>query len=261
MQRRGFRYCISYLDDFLVAGNSELECREAHQCLINILRSLGFAIAWDKCVSPTQELTYLGISLNTKEMSVKIPEEKMCKLREELKFFSGKKRATLKQIQRLCGHLAHCSKIIKGGRTFSHRVIQLSKGWKPGVKRIRLSDQFRYDIAWWECFASIFNGHNLMVKHNYGQGPQFTTDACIEGYGLWTSSDWQAGFYDSTNTPNLSSLNPTHSHWVNVHLQDEASRNNLAVLELIPIWLSLDVRHHGVTYMYYVSQTIPVSCP
>lgn len=239
LRRRGFTRCTAYLDDFFVTGSTENECRLAQQALISILRSLGFFIAWDKCISPTQEITYLGISLNTREMSVKIPSGKMQKLRDELKFFSGKKRATVKQIQRLCGILAHCSKIIKGGRTFSHRIIELLKGWHPGVKRIRLSDRFRYDISWWESFASIFNGKNLMVKHNFGQGPLFTTDSCIEGYGLWTEHDWQAGYFNCTDTPNLSTLDSTHSHWVNVHLQDKGSCDNINVLELIPVWLSL----------------------
>lgn len=194
LKRRGFVNCTSYLDDFLVTGRTREECWQAQQALINILRSLGFFVAWEKCVSPSQNITYLGVSFDTTEMFVKIPTGKLQELHAELEFFSGKKRATLKQIQRLCGTLAHCSKVIKGGRTFSHRIIELLKGWHPGVKRIRLSDQFQYDISWWKNFAAIFNGKNLMVKHNYGQGPCFTTDACIAGYGFWTENDWQADF-------------------------------------------------------------------
>lgn len=239
LKRRGFTNCTVYLDDFLVTGETEHECRLAQQCLIEILRSLGFFIAWDKCVSPCQHLTYLGVIFDTSEMSVKVPPNKLRKLHDELKFFEGRKRATLKQVQRLCGILAHCSKVVKGGRTFSHRVIELLKGWPPNVKRIRLSDRFKYDIMWWRDFASVFNGKNLMVKYNYGQGPYFTTDACIAGYGLWSDQDWQAGLYDSSLSPDISFLNPVHSHWVNVHLQDVSSANNINVLELIPIWLSL----------------------
>lgn len=95
------------------------------------------------------------------------------------------------------------------------------------------------DISWWENFAAIFNGENLMVKYNYGQGPCFTTDSCIAGYGLWTGMDWQAGYFDSFSSPDISFLNPDHSHWVNVHLQDVDSSRNINVLELIPVWLSV----------------------
>lgn len=239
LKRRGFSNCTAYLDDFLVTGETEQQCFLAQQNLIEILRSLGFFIAWDKCISPTQQLTYLGVTFDTTDMSVKIPPDKLSKLHEELNFFSEKKRATLKQIQRLCGVLAHCSKVVKGGRTFSHRIIELLKGWPPNTKRIRLSDQCKYDILWWKNFADIFNGKNLMIAYNFGQGPHFTTDACFAGYGLWTERDWQAGFFDSPSTPDISSLNSDHTHWVNIHLQDVDSSSNINVLELIPIWLSL----------------------
>lgn len=78
-----------------------------------------------------------------------------------------------------------------------------------------------------------------MIKHNYGAGPGFTTDACIAGYGLWTGMDWQAGCFNSTFDPAIDSLDPTHSHWVNIHVDDSASSNNINVLELIPVWLCL----------------------
>lgn len=239
MLRRGFVNMAVYLDDFLVSGNTYEECRVAQQTLIELLRSLGFFISWEKCKAPTQIITYLGVTFNTVNMSVTIPPTKMEKLHSELKFFEGKKRATKRQIQRLCGILSHCSKVIRGGRTFSHRVIELLKGWPENSSRIRLSDSFRDDILWWKNFADVFNGNNLMVKYNYGEGPSFFTDACIAGYGFWTSQDWQAGYYDSKCTPDIGFLNPDHSHWVNVHIEDISSSENISVLELIPIWLGL----------------------
>lgn len=78
-----------------------------------------------------------------------------------------------------------------------------------------------------------------MVMYNYGQGPCFSTDACIAGYGLWSNHDWQAGYFDSSSSPVVSSLNSDHNHWVNVHLHDVKSSSNINVLELIPVWLSL----------------------
>lgn len=131
-----------YLDDFLVLGSTQEECLAAQTCLIHILRSLGFGISWEKCVSPTNCLTYLGVASNSLEMSVSVPPDKMDRRHSELNFFKAKKRATLKQIQRLCGILAHVSKVVKGGRTFSHRVISLLKHWPGKRNRIRLTKGF-----------------------------------------------------------------------------------------------------------------------
>lgn len=80
MQRRGFHNIAVYLDDFLVAGNDYNECLLAQQTLIRVLRSLGFCIAWEKCSPPSQNVTYLGVTFDTNEMSVSIPPSKMQKL-------------------------------------------------------------------------------------------------------------------------------------------------------------------------------------
>lgn len=170
-------------------------------------------------------------------MSVSIPDEKMQNLKNELRFFEGKRRATVHQIQRLCGLLAHCSKVIKGGRTFSRRIINLLKGLPPGNKRIRLDDDFLHDLAWWREFSAIFNGKNLMTKFNHGEGPWFCTDSCLGGYGLWAGSDWQAGYFNVTISPDLSGLNHEHRHWMNIHVDEDSS--NINVLELIPVWLGV----------------------
>lgn len=157
-QRRGFTNCAVYLDNFFVTGNTEAECAAAQQTLIGILRSLGFHIVSKKCVSPSQKIDYLGVTLDTNEMSVSIPPGKMEKLHSELEFFQGKKRATLKQIQRLCGILAHCSKVIKGGRTFSHRIIELLRGWPEGCKRIRLGQQLCMTCCGGKTFPTCLTG-------------------------------------------------------------------------------------------------------
>lgn len=91
-----------------------MDCSLAQQTLMEILRSLGFFISWGKCITPTQKLTYLGVVFNSIDMSVSLPEEKLAKLKQEVDYFIPKSRATKKQIQRLCGILAHCAKVIKG---------------------------------------------------------------------------------------------------------------------------------------------------
>lgn len=243
LQRRGHHLCTVYLDDFLLLGRTREECQDAQSTLIEILRSLGFYIAWDKCVMPSQQLTYLGVSFDSWNMTVSLPTEKMNRLHQAslgfISFFLTKSRATKRQIQQLCGILSHCAKIVKGGRTFSHRVIQLLKNWQIDRKRNRLGTQFKYDLYWWRDFAANFNGKNLMIRHYYGEGPSFYTDSCLAGYGLWCQDDWQAGYFNVNITPSLSSLEPTHGHWSNVHIEDSDSSANINVLELIPVWLCI----------------------
>lgn len=255
LHRRGFTTSLVYLDDFLVLGKNRRECQEAQLTLISILRSLGFYISWKKCVAPTQVITFLGIEFNSLDMSVSLPKEKMDRLLNEIKFFVNKSRASKHQVQRLCGILAHCAKVVKGGRTFSQRVINVLKDWPSGRKRIRLSTEFKYDIFWWQEFASTFNGKNLMIKFNYEQGPSFFTDSCLSGYGLWHDRDWQAGYYDVMITLDLSNLEQSHSHWKNVHIEDDSPSPNINVLELIPVWLSLLRYSHSWRDLHVLCRT------
>ena len=196
MERLGFACVANYLDDFLIFGSSYQDCQMAQTTLITLLGELGFLVSWKKCSTPSTSVRYLGIIIDSMTMSLSLPEDKLLKLDKELQFFNGRTRATKKQIQRLCGIIAHCAKVIRGGRTFSRRIIDLLSGLVDDNPRIRLSEEFRLDIEWWTAFAKSFNGQEYIISPNTGQGPIFATDASLRGYGIVTNEDWQAGYYN-----------------------------------------------------------------
>ena len=238
LMRRGFTRVINYLDDFLVIGSSFKECESAQLTLIRLLRSLGFFVNWRKTSSPSRICVYLGIEFNSINMSVSLPAVKLEKFLREISFFRGRDRATVHQIQRLCGIIAHCSKIVKGGRTFASRLIFLLKGISDPKARLRLDDSFKEDITWWSNFAKIFNGQCHMIPYNYGEGVEFFSDSSQNGYGAWLGLDWVAGYFNSSSEPvGVHSVVGSHCHWINVDL--EAEWDNINVLELVPVWLAL----------------------
>lgn len=247
LYRRGITGVINYLDDFICVGQTEKECRYVQRVLIHLLHYLGFAVAWKKCTSPSTNTRYLGILFDSLTMQISLPAEKLDSLYSELAFFENRTRATVRQIQRLCGILSHCSKVVRGGRTFSQRVIQLLKGL-DGSKRIRLSTGFHADIRWWSSLVPWFNGSATMIDYNYGCGPCVFSDSSLEGYGLVICqgffemyTDWQAGFYDSQVGPFDWPLeSDVHGHWKSVEKPLVVSRDdNINLLELIPIWLAI----------------------
>ena len=136
MERMGYKCVANYLDDFLVFGDTYLQCQTAQMALITLLGDLGFAVSWKKCSTPSTSVRYLGIIINSIDLTLSLPKDKLMKMKKELEFFVGRTRATKKQIQRLCGILAHSAKVIRGGRTFSRRMIDLLSGLKEGNPRI-----------------------------------------------------------------------------------------------------------------------------
>lgn len=236
MGRRGYHKVINYLEDYFCWGATFQECANTQECLIRLLGQLGFTIAWPKCSSPSTECIFLGVLIDSKDMSMSLPSSKLARLRQELQFFRGRSRATVRQLQRLCGILSYASRVVRGGRTFSRRVIDLLKNLSPGTRRVRLSHQFRTDVDWWLRWAEVFNGCGSMIPHNYGLGPTIVTDASFSGYGLVGDQKWCAGYFDSQLIPSqLSRIRNDHLHWLNLHIGGQLSIN---VRELIPIWLA-----------------------
>ena len=228
MQGCGFT-CYNYLDDFLVVGDSFYSCQEAQLALHTLLRSLGFDIAYKKVLSPTRVQRYLGIEIDTVEMKLRLPTDKLAKLHEELAFFAGRRQATRKQLQRLCGILGHCSTVVRGGRTFSHRIIGMLGGFTPKRRRITLSKGFFEDLDWWEKFSRWFNGEAKMVGRRLKDQVDIFSDASGSGFGVAYGTDWLAGCWKK----DLDSCADKHSHLC--HSPGIEVPDNINVQELYPL--------------------------
>ena len=224
-------YCTNYLDDFLVLGDTFEECQQAQLLLHRTLRSLGFYIAYKKVKSPARVQTYLGVEIDTNSMELRLPQDKMDKLGVELEFFKNKTKASKKQLQRLCGVLSHCATLVKGGRTFSHRVICMLKRF-TGVKRfISLSKGFHADLAWWGKFAGWFNGSAKIIKKNQKVSLVYS-DASGSGFGAFCGADWLCGAWGE----DIELPGDMHEHCRPkpvVTIPD-----NINVRELYPLWES-----------------------
>ena len=194
VQAHGY-FCVNYLDDFLVMGATFDACREAQLFLHSVLRSLGFYISYNKVRSPSRVQRYLGVELDSIEMELRLPEDKLSKLTVELEFFAGRRRATKKQLQRLCGILGHCSTLVRGGRTFSHRVIGMLSGFTATKRYVNLSKNFQLDLLWWSEFARWFNGSAKIIQPPLHTS-MVTTDASGSGFGAFSGIDWIGGQWE-----------------------------------------------------------------
>lgn len=94
-------------------------------------------------------------------------------------------------------------------------MMDMLKGLTDGNKRVRLTLDFKQDLAWWRQCASIFNGTTIMIQSNWGQGPHLYMDASLNGYGAWSGSDWQAGYFNTSDKPKGLQKND-HFHRMNV---------------------------------------------
>lgn len=157
----------NYLDDIVRISESYEQGVRDQLLLIQLLRRLGFGIAWSKVCSPTQECTFLGIVIDTKQGELGLPEGRLHKLRLELSFWKGRRKATSKQLQVLVGNLVHCARIIKGGKLYMHFLFDKLKE-SIGKRRVKLDEKFHRDLSWWGMFAEHFNSVPLCDVNNIG---------------------------------------------------------------------------------------------
>ena len=84
MAAKGITGIVVYCDDFLIVADTFEECRLIQLELIKVLRKLGFDINYDKVEGPSQVITFLGIEINTINMTTPIPASKISDLRDVL---------------------------------------------------------------------------------------------------------------------------------------------------------------------------------
>ena len=187
MARKNYK-TIVYLDDFLILSSSQEHCNEGLLYLISLLRELGFAIAWPKVVSPSQSIVFLGVLIDSRSMTLQLPQEKVASLKSLLHSFKARTRASRRQLESLAGKLVYCCQLVRGGRIYLQRVFDTIRALKSRHHKVLLSEEFHKDIEWWLQYLDCFNCVSIISpdKPTY----EVCTDASPTGAGLATTNDW-----------------------------------------------------------------------
>lgn len=156
--------------------------------VISLLRRLGFQINWNKVSDPSTRITFLGIEIDSLAMSLRLPEDKLLQVREELAHFQNRKRASKKQLQSLAGKLNFCASVVYGGRVFSRRIIDTIIRLKGDNHKAKLVGGIKADILWWQSFMASFNGRSMLLDKQPIQS--VFTDSCIMAAGGIFDGDW-----------------------------------------------------------------------
>ena len=196
---------------------------------------MGFFISWRKVTSPSQKCRFLGIDIDSLAGKLLLPDDKLAKLEKELLFWKGRKRATKLQMQRLCGILNFCCKVIRGGRVYMYHMIDLLKLFHT-QRRIDLPPTFFVDIEWWRDFAAVFNG-SADFFDPVANSVELYTDACLYGLAAIFQNDFlHANILPCDNDDICCYATTANAYDLYVPIEHV---NNINVLELIAILLSL----------------------
>ena len=179
MAKHGVQSVIHYLDDYLFVGDPDSqECAEALGTALRMCEELGVPISAHKVEGPATTLTFLGILLDTVACEMRLPKEKLRRLKALIQCWRSKKSCSKRDLLSLIGHLQHAYRVVRPGRTFLRRMIELSTVAKELHHHIRLNSAFRSDLQWWAMFVSDWNGVSMMADvSKLNPGAVLTSDA------------------------------------------------------------------------------------
>ena len=178
----GFDIC-NYLDDFAGAELCD-KAQQASNSLSNTLEHLGLEEALDKCCSPSNVMTFLGILFDTKQMIIQVTDDRLQEIHELLSVWINKRSANKKQLQSLIGKLQFVAKCVRPGRLYISRLLNVLSKLKLQHHRFKLSTEFKKDLKWWILFMDHYNDISLMHDTKWlTPDSEFSTDACISGCG------------------------------------------------------------------------------
>ncbi|KAI2653070.1 Transposon Ty3-I Gag-Pol polyprotein [Labeo rohita] len=186
LRQSGIRI-LNYLDDWLVIAQSR-DTLENHKCqLLEHLKCLGLTINVQKSkLRPIQNITFLGMDLDSRSMRARLSQERMQSLISSLTSFKPGRVVLLKCFQRLLGRMAAAAVVCQLW-LLHMRPLQLwlksrvpSNAWKNGHLRVLVTRECMQMLAPW------FN--TRMFEQGVSMGRVVskkivTTDASLMGWG------------------------------------------------------------------------------
>lgn len=231
LHREGLRV-ICYLDDALILAQSREDATKALNRLKEALQDRGFLVNTRKSsVEVSQTVIFLGLEINSVEMSVRVPSEKWSKLREELLTLPERPRLSLRQWAAIIGKLQALSPATAGVMA---RLRPLLRTMRSGSFRLRSWDsQIGALVSAQELKELVdalcqWNGKALCDRP---ADFYITTDAAEEGWGAWLGPAADAS----------RAISQCHGRW---SAEERAQSNNFR--ELLALWYGCQALGSGV---------------
>ena len=216
---------LHYLDDSLGGDKTAEKCKCLMELVKNILSHLNVPIAEDKTEGPVTVLTFLGLELDSDEMVVRIPHDKIIEIKNKINAILNRKKCTLREMQSLIGSLNFACRAIAPGRPFCRRLIDSICGLTKPHHYLRVGSHIRLDLTMWLNFFENFNGVSVFHDRFWVSNEEvqlFTDSSGCFGFGIYFCDQWSCAAW-----PKL---------W-----HETGLTTDITVLELFPIVVAIEI--------------------
>ena len=176
---------VIYLDDMLIRAGSMSEALEARDTLIFLLENLGFTINWEKSIlQPTHRLEFLGMEVDTLEMTITLPEKKVQAIILLCQQRLTQETLSLREMSQLIGKLYSTSPAILQAplqiRALQQDLIRALSGGSTYSDHLTLSQDSRMELKWWTFNLRLQKGNPIHL-----QEPEMIIFSDAAGTGGW----------------------------------------------------------------------------
>ena len=177
---------FAYIDNYVIVAARD-RANVAFHDLLHLLLELGLPINETKLTPPSRALTCLGINVNVHTNTLSIDAIKLLHIYMTFQNFANKNYTSKKHIQSLIGKLIYIHKCVSPARVFINRNFNLLRQ-NAHISKIKLTQEFFQDLAWFLAFLPKFNGITYINKDPIPFDHTLHVDASLTGLGgIWNN--------------------------------------------------------------------------
>ena len=179
---------IAYIDDIFILAESREESRDHVEVVLFLLVCMGFIVNQKKSVTePSQILDFLGLTVDSLAMELKLPLEKLKKIRAESQKLVKEDTVSARSLAWKLGKMNATAQVIPPAPLFC-RNLQMSLALALGEHSqcykapVTLPPEGKEELSWWDTHMSRWNGKSL-VKTEIDM--VMDSDASLLGWGAF----------------------------------------------------------------------------
>ena len=211
--------CVPYLDDILILASSREQSIKQSQLAVDLLVRLGFLISPKSCLDPSRTREFLGMTIDSHRLELRVPREKIRKFRQVVRQslrLDDQHRLTLRQLAGVIGKIQAMAPAVSPARLWSRHLLfaknrALASSGSPRTawnNVVRLSADSRIELEKWVNLLEHWNGKSFLppkTRH------VVTTDASSFGWGGWMGKENVQGFWTRAEAKRSSNKRELHT--------------------------------------------------
>ena len=168
-----------YLDDFFGGHRDRLTAERQFKAVLYWFDKLGIPTTVKKCCPPTQTPRILGFVYDTRNQTVRVPDDKVKRICGEIKRMLKWRKIPKRDLLKIVGKLRWTSMVIFPGAAFVRHLENAAYEVKELHHFVKMRGELKKELRWWlKALPSSKNGVRLefILKNRGGCDDSFDLD-------------------------------------------------------------------------------------